>query len=174
MNTDITVTATFLAATSIWGKPGILNFGKVGVNVISSKKYVSVRNLNTTDLYIETIGITGTNATEFSFDEDCTAIPLSPGGTCSISLRANAKDYGTRRAELVVTSNDTKMPTAKMKLKAKAMPAKIFIKPKTLRFGEVSTVDSDKQQLTIENRGPTPLGISTITLIGDNMGRFYV
>ena len=172
MNTDITVTATFLAATSIWGKPGSLNFGKVGVNVLSPIKYVSVRNLNTTDLYIETIGITGTNATELSFDEDCTAVPLSPGGTCSIALRVNAQDYGTRRAELVVTSNDTKMPTAKMKLKAKAMPAKIFIQPKTLRFGEVSTVDSDKQQLTIENRGPTPLSISTITLIGDNMGDF--
>ena len=172
MNTDITVTATFLAATSIWEKPASLNFGKVGVDVLSPQKYVSVRNLNTTDLYIETIGITGTNASEFILDEDCTAIPLSSGGTCSIALRVNAQDYGTRRAELVVTSNDTKMPTAKMKLKAKAMPAKIFIQPKTLRFGEVSTVDSAEQQLTIENRGQTPLGISTITMTGAHSDDF--
>ena len=172
MNTDITVTATFLAAKLIWEKPGILNFGKVGVDVISSKKYVSVKNLNATDLFIETIGITGTNASEFILDEDCTAIPLSSGGTCSIALRVNAQDYGMRRAELVVTSNDTKVPIVKMKLKAKAMPAKIFIQPKTLRFGEVSTVDSAKQQLTIENWGPTPLGISTITLTGAHSDDF--
>jgi hypothetical protein len=172
MNTDITVTATFLAAKLIWEKPGILNFGKVGVDVISSKKYVSVKNLNATDLFIETIGITGTNTSEFILDEDCTAIPLSSGGTCSIALRVNAQDYGMRRAELVVTSNDTKVPIVKMKLKAKAMPAKIFIQPKTLRFGEVSTVDSAKQQLTIENWGPTPLGISTITLTGAHSDDF--
>ena len=172
MDTDITVTATFLAATSIWKKPASLNFGTVGVDVLSPQKYVSVRNLNTTDLYIETIGITGTNASEFILDEDCTAIPLSSGGTCSIALRVNAQDYGTRRAELVVTSNDTKMPTAKMKLKAKAMPAKIFIQPKTLRFGEVSTVNSAEQQLAIENRGQTPLGISTITMTGAHSDDF--
>jgi hypothetical protein len=174
MNTDITVTATFLAATSIWKKPASLSFGKVGLGVVSPQKYVSVKNLNATDLYIETIGITGTNATEFSFDEDCTAVPLSPGGTCSIALMVNAQDYGTRRAELVVTSNDTKMPTANMKLKAKAMPAKIFIQPKTLRFGEVSTVNSAEQKLAIENRGQTPLGISTITMTGVHMGDFTI
>ena len=172
MDTDITVTATFLTATSIWKKPASLNFGTVGVDVLSPQKYVSVRNLNTTDLYIETISVTGANASEFILDEDCTAIPLSSGGTCSIALRVNAQDYGTRRAELVVTSNDTKMPTAKMKLKAKAMPAKIFIQPKTLRFGEVSTVNSAEQQLVIENRGQTPLSISTISMTGAHSDDF--
>jgi hypothetical protein len=172
MDADITLTATFLAATSIWGKPRNLNFGKVGVNVLSTIKYVAIKNLNTTDLHIETISITGTNASEFILDEDCTAIPLSSGGTCSITLRVNAQDYGTRRAELVVTSNDTKMPTAKMQLKAKAMPAKIFIQPKTLRFGEVSTVNSAEQQLVIENRGQTPLDISTITMTGAHSDDF--
>ena len=172
MDADITVTATFLAATSIWKKPCNLNFGKVGVGVVSPQKYVSVKNLNDTNLQIETVDITGTNATEFSFDEDCTAVPLSPQETCSIALRVSAYDYGTRRAELVVTSNDTKVPIVKMKLKAKAMPAKLFIQPKTLRFGEVSTAGSAKQQLTIENRGPTPLSISTITLTGAHSDDF--
>jgi len=168
MDADITVTATFLAAKSIWGKTVSLNFGKVGVGVISSQKYVSVKNLNATDLFIETIGITGTNATEFSFDEDCTAVPLSPGGTCSISLMVNAQDYGTRRAELVVIFNDTKVPIVKMKLKAKAMPAKIYVKPKTLSFGKVSTAGSASREMTIENSGPTPLTIMTITKAGEN------
>jgi len=172
MDADITVTATFLAATSIWKKPSNLNFGKVGIGVVSPQKYVSVKNLNDTNLQIETIDITGTNATEFSFDEDCTAVPLSPQETCSIALRVSAYDYGTRRAELVVTSNDTKVPIVKMKLKAKAMPAKLFIQPKTLRFGEVSTAGSAKQQLTIENRGLTPLSISTITLTGAHSDDF--
>jgi hypothetical protein len=172
MNTDIKVTATFLAATSIWEKPASLNFGSVGVDVLSPQKYVSVRNLNTTDLYIETIGITGTNASEFILDEDCTAIPLSSGGTCSIALRVNAQDYGTRRAELVVTSNDTKIPTAKMKLKAKAMPAKIYVKPKTLSFGKISTAGSASREIAIENSGPTPLTIMTITKAGENPEAF--
>jgi len=168
MNTDITVIATFLAATSIWRKPARLNFGKVSVGVVSPQKYVSVKNHNTTDLHIETISITGTNASEFILDEDCAAVPLSPGGTCSIALMVNAQGYGTRRAELVVTSNDTKMPAAKMKLKAKAMPAKIYVKPKTLSFGKVSTAGSASREMTIENSGPTPLTIMTITKAGEN------
>ena len=172
MNADITVTATFLAATSIWEKPRNLNFGKVGVNVLSTIKYVAIKNLNTTDLHIETISITGTNASEFILDEDCTAIPLSSGGTCSIALRVNAQDYGTRLAELLVTSNDTKMPTAKMKLKAKAMPAKIYVKPKTMTFGKVNTASSASREMTIENSGPTPLTIMTMTKAGDNPGDF--
>lgn len=172
MDADITVTATFLAATSIWGKPGSLNFGKVGIGVVSPQKYVSVKNLNDTNLQIKTIDITGTNAKEFILDEDCTAIPLSSGGTCSIALRVNAQDYGTHRAELVVTSNDTKMPTAKMKLKAKAMPAKIYVKPKTLSFGKVNTASSVSREMAIENSGPTPLTIMTITKAGENPEAF--
>jgi hypothetical protein len=168
MSGDITLTATFLAAKSIWEKPASLNFGKVGLGVVSPQKYVSVKNHNTTDLHIETISITGTNVSEFILDEDCTAIPLSSGGTCSIALRVNAQGYGTRRAELVVTSNDTKMPAAKMKLKAKAMPAKIYVKPKTLSFGKVSTAGSASREMTIENSGTTPLTIMTITKAGEN------
>jgi hypothetical protein len=171
---DITVTATFLAAKSIWKKPGSLNFGKVGVGVISPQKYVSVKNLNGTNLQIETINITGTNAMEFTLDENCIGRTLPPGGSCSIALSVKAQDYGTHRAELVVTLNDTKVPIVGIKLTAKAMSAKISVQPKIMRFGKVSSVDSAKQQLTIENRGPTPLSISAITVAGDHMGDFTI
>jgi hypothetical protein len=172
INTDITVTVTFLAARSIWKKPSSVDFGKVGVGVVSPQKYVSVKNLNTTNLQVETIGITGNNAAEFILEESCTGAPLPPGGSCSIALSVNAQGYGPRTAELLVTSNDTKVPLVKMKLKAKAMPAKIFVQPKKLSFGEVSTAASAQQQLTVENRGPTPLNISSIATTGDHGGDF--
>jgi hypothetical protein len=166
MSGDITLTATFLAAKSIWDKPGSINFGKVGVNVLSPIKYVSVKNIYDTNLQIETIVVTGTNSGEFIPEENCSGVTLLPGETCIIALRTNAQSYGTRLAELVVTCSNPKV--MKIKLKARAMPAKIYVKPKTLSFGKVSTAGSDFQQTMIENIGLTPLTISTITKAGEH------
>jgi hypothetical protein len=170
MSGDITLTATFLAAKSIWDKPGSINFGKVGVSVLSPIQYVSVKNIYGTNLQIASIIVTGTNPGEFIPEENCSGVPLLPGETCSIALRVNAQSYGKRSAELVVTFNDQKIVT--IKLKAKAMPAKISVKPKTLSFGKVSAAGSDSQELMIKNSGPTPLTITTITKAGENPDAF--
>lgn len=172
INTDITITATFMAAKSIWKKPDRLNFGNVGVGVVSPQKFIAIKNLKPTDLYIESVTITGTNAADFILEEDCTGFTLPPGGTCTAVLRVNAQDYGIRRAYLVAVFDDTKIPMVKMKLKAKAKPPKIRVRPKTLRFGAVNIGNSSDQQLTIENQGPTNLTISTIASSGDNWNDF--
>ena len=170
MSGDITLTATFLAAKSIWDKPGSINFGKVGVSVLSPIKYVSIKNIYDANLQIVTISVAGTNSGEFIPEENCSGVTLLPGETCSIALRVNAQSYGKRSAELVVTFNDQKIVT--IKLKAKAMPAKIYVKPKSLSFGKLSVAGSASQEMMIENSGPTPLTITTITKAGENPDAF--
>jgi hypothetical protein len=171
---DLTITATFLAAKSIWDKPSSLNFGKVGKNVPSPVKYIAVKNLKATNLQIGAVSIIGTNFGEFVFvpEEYCSGVTLLPGQTCTIALNINAQEYGTRRAQLVVTSNDARAPEKIIKLTAKALPAKVHVAPKSLSFGRVNAQGSADQQLTIENKGVTPLSVSSITSIGDDGGNF--
>jgi hypothetical protein len=52
------------------------------------------------------------------------------------------------------------------------MPAKISVMPKSLSFGKVSTTGSASQEMMIENSGPTPLTITTITKAGENPEAF--
>lgn len=174
MDEDITVTASFLAAKSIWDKPSSLNVGKVGFNVPSENKYVVVKNTNETNLQVKTVSLAGVNSGEYALDENCSGVTLPPGEACTILLSINAQDYGTRHAELVVTFNDPKVPVVKLKLKAKAVPAKIFVKPRSLNFRKVSTSGSSPQQLTIQNNGVTPLSILSIVNTGDNGGDFTI
>lgn len=174
MNEDITITATFLATKSIWGKPGSVNFGKVGFNVSSENKYVVVKNTNETNLQVKTVSLAGPNSGEYALDENCSGVTIPPGEACTILLSINAQDYGTRQAELVVTFNDEKVPVVKIKLKAKAVPAKIYVKPRSLNFRKVSTTGSSPQQITIQNTGVTPLSILSFENTGDNGGDFTI
>jgi hypothetical protein len=172
MDADSTMIATFLESKSIWDKPGSINFGKVGVGVISGQRYVSVKNRYGTDLHIDTVEINGANALEFTPVENCSGVTLPPGESCSIILSVTAQGYGTRSAELDVTFSGAVDTHARMKLKAKAMPAKIYVNPRSLRFDKVSTAGSTEQQLTVENRGLTPLSISTAPPTGDHGADF--
>ena len=171
-STDVTVTATFLSAKSIWDKPASINFGKVGVGVPSPLKYISVKNQYTTDLRVDSVSRSGANAPDFITDENCTHAMLPPGGSCSIILTVTAQGYGARSAELLVSFSGAIASSSRMKLKAKALPAKIVVDPKTMKFGEVSTQTSTEQQLTIENKGPTDLNILSITKTGDHSDDF--
>lgn len=174
MGSDVTLTATFSAVKSIWDKPRSLNFGKVGVNAPSAVKYVSVKNVNETSLDIVSVNLSGENDGEFILHESCTGVSLAPGEACSIALSVNAQYYGTRRAALVVTFDNAREQSVTMKLSAKAMPAKILVKPKTLNFGKVVRSGSTTQQLTIENAGYTSLTIVSMNSTGDHGEEFAI
>lgn len=92
--------------TIVMRSPPALAFGMKKVGTKSSAT-VTVRNLSTTlALTVNSIAISGTNAFDFTQASDCvTRSPISPGGSCTITVTFAPKATGSRRATLGITDN---------------------------------------------------------------------
>jgi len=95
--------------------PSSLNFGKLPVGTVSSKKSVTVKNSGLSDLTLASIDIAGTDPGDFSETNNCGTI--QQGGYCTIDvvfapLAPNIKMSAT----LDITSNDPKKPALILKL----------------------------------------------------------
>ncbi len=77
----------------------------------------TVSNTGDLDLEIDTLSITGTDATEFEIQNDnCSGQILSPSGTCTVDVAFSPTESGTKIADLTIPSNDPDEPTLNVAL----------------------------------------------------------
>lgn len=100
---------------AISATPSSLNFGKLPAGTMNSSKSVTIKNNGLSDLVIDSMNISGTNAGDFTVNGTCGTI--QKGVPCIINVLfapqvANAK----RNAILDIASNDPKKPTVSLKL----------------------------------------------------------
>jgi hypothetical protein len=106
------------SASKISVKPSSLSFGTMVVGGTPVIKTVKVFNKGLSDLMVNSLGITGTNASEFSQTNDCGTVQA--GGTCNVSVTYTPNDQtGKKNALLVISSNDPKKPNLNVKLTAR-------------------------------------------------------
>jgi hypothetical protein len=84
--------------------PTSLNFGSVQVGHKSAARTVTVTNTGTVLLSITNIGLTGTNAGDFSESNTCGS-SLGGGKSCSISMTFTPRAKGSRKASLSISDN---------------------------------------------------------------------
>jgi len=84
--------------------PSSLNFGSVAVGHTSAAQTVTVTNTGTVSLSITNIGITGTNAGDFSETNTCGS-SLGTGASCSVSVAFTPRATGSRIAQLSISDN---------------------------------------------------------------------
>jgi len=89
--------------------PTGLSFGSEKVGTTSAAKAVNLTNVGTTALTISSIGITGTNAGDFSQTHTCGS-SLAAGASCTISVKFKPTATGPRSAALGVTDNGSGSP----------------------------------------------------------------
>jgi hypothetical protein len=118
MDGDTLVTATFLKSPRIVASPRSMNFGVIDKGITSVPRIVTIQNKGNAPLIISSIEITGTNAAEFEQINGCVS-PLARDATCTISVTPTPVSSGTRTADLIIRSNDTKKPSLRIKLRAK-------------------------------------------------------
>jgi len=87
---------------------GSLSFGTVKANSGSVTKSVTLTNTGGTTLSSIGIGVSGTNAGDFTAGA-CSA-SLNPGSSCVISVTFHPSAKGTRTASLVITDNAQNSP----------------------------------------------------------------
>jgi len=134
--------------------PG-LNLGTINQNAEITSK-VTLANHGKSPLAISGISTVG----DYSQTDTC-GTSVAAGTSCTITVTFTPTASGTRWGNLWVNDNDPGSPHT-VRLKGTAVG--IFVSPVTLKFGKqkVSTTGSS-QSITIQNLGPDPLNIASIT-----------
>jgi len=88
------------AGTAIKLSPGTLNFGSQKVGTKSPPQTVTATNEGSTAVQFNSVTLIGTNWKDFSQTNTCTAQPLQPGTSCTVSVTFDPTATGTRNASL--------------------------------------------------------------------------
>jgi hypothetical protein len=156
----------------ISASPMSVNLGSVPVGSSSSPKIVTVKNTGTSALMIDSVTITGTNASEFNLTSGCTTVPAK--GSCTVSVTFTpAILYGQKSAVMSIASNDPKKTTVNVKLSGQAPPPKISASPMSVNFGSIAVGSiSSPKIVTVKNTGISDLTINAITITGASASEF--
>jgi len=98
--------------------PKSVNFGSMGIGSTSTK---TITVTGKGYLTVNSITLTGANASEFNQTNNCSSLP--PDGSCTINATFNpTSSSGKKSATLSISSNDPKKPTLNVKLSGQAAP----------------------------------------------------
>ena len=99
--------------------PKSVNFGVVSVGSAPAPKTVMIKNTGISDLTINAITFTGTNAAEFDETNNCTT--LAKGSSCAIAVTLSPAAIGSKSAIMGILSNDPKKSSVNVKLTGKGI-----------------------------------------------------
>lgn len=100
--------------------PASVSLGQVQLGQSESAQ-VTVSNNGNEALLINSINLTGADASEFLQTNNCTTV--APGQTCAIDVSFTAATTGVRNAELVIASNDSESPEISVPVSAEGFEA---------------------------------------------------
>jgi hypothetical protein len=145
--------------------PTSLNFGNQGVGTTSSPQMTTLTNTGAGVLTITSIGIKGTNSSDFAQTNNCPG-SVPPNGSCQISVTFSPKATGTRKAAVSVADNVPGSPQS-VPLMGVGTPPAVTFSPTSLTFpNQVVFTTSPAQQVTLTNSGAGVLKINHISLTG--------
>lgn len=88
------------------GSFSLFDFGRQNAGTVSAAKVITISNSGTATLTISTVTITGVNPGDYQLSSTtCGGTSLSPGGTCTATVRFAPVGYGTRTARLTLSNN---------------------------------------------------------------------
>jgi hypothetical protein len=121
-------------------------------------------NAGTTALQVNNVTISG----DYAQTNNCPA-GLGPEASCAFTVRFTPTGLGTRSGTLSVATNMAGGPlTASLTGVGDELPRIMEIAPNALSFAEQAlTTTSTPQQVLVNNTGPAPITINSITTSGD-------
>ena len=152
-------------AQTIEALPNPLNFATaVAQGGASAAQSVTVRNTGTRTMNIGTVNVSGTNATSFTFVNNC-ARTLAATRSCTISVTFRPKAQGALTATLDVSTNATNAVAGVTRVTLNgtgAAPLPVLsVTPTSLAFGSVGlNVISGPRAVVVSNTGQ---GVLTFT-----------
>lgn len=144
------------------------------VGTQSASQSVTLFNIGTATVRVNSIGITGTNPGDFSQTNNCPiGGNLGAGSSCRINVRFTPTAVGTRAATLSISTNDPGTPTATVSLSGTGVQVLATLTPTSHNFGSVAVrTTSAPFAFTLTNTGSAVLTINGISIGGANANRF--
>jgi len=152
----------FAAATTMAVTPGSLVFSDQDAGTLSSTRDLTLTNTGTELLVIGAVSITG----EFSQTNTCgTLSGISPGQSCTVSVRFSPHAGGARSGQLTISSN---APGNNVVSLSGNGLGSLALSTTTFDFGDQRAgTTSSPMTLSISNNGIVSLNLSSIAVIGD-------
>ncbi|HEV2617520.1 MAG TPA: choice-of-anchor D domain-containing protein, partial [Candidatus Acidoferrales bacterium] len=152
-----------------------LDFGSVNVGGSTSQPPVLLKNTGSAALSITSIGITGSNAGDFTQTSTCPLVSngtLAPGASCTISVTFRPTAGGARAASVVISDNANPAQQT-IALSGTGATASVSLTPTSLTFATQNEgPPSAAQNATLKNTGASPVTISSISFAGANATDF--
>ncbi len=154
--------------------PASLAFGNQVILTSSTAQVVTLTNIGSLDLNIGSIGLTGTNAADYSQITSCGAT-LGIGSSCTISVTFTPATIGSKTASVSIASNSLITPLL-VPLTGTGIGAPIAgVAPTSLTFASQQlNTTSTAQSVTLSNTGNLPLTVNSIAIGGGNASDFAI
>ena len=142
-------------------------FASQVVGTVSLPKIVTIKNLGTGILPINSMSITGANMNDFNISSSTCSTTLAVGQDCTVSVVFKPTLAGTLTAAVTV-NGDTASSANNVAITGTAtVIPKISWTPQTLAFGYVTKLTSSPvKTFVVSNSGNADMTISSITLTG--------
>jgi hypothetical protein len=150
-------------------------FGNVNIGSSSSPQTFTVSNTGSANLVIGTTSITGTDASQFSKQNDsCSGKTLTPSSSCSVNTVFSPASTGSKSVSLSIPSNDPDTPTLNVPLIGTGVGIpNISVTPASYNFGNVNMGSSSSPQIfSVSNTGTGDLIIGIISFTGTDASQF--
>jgi hypothetical protein len=153
-----------------------LNFGNQLDGSTNPPELSILTNGGTVPLEISSLGIVGTNASDFSQSSNCPISPqmLAAGANCSITVAFSPSTAGAESASISFTDNAVGSPQTVILVGTGEEPLGSPT-PQDLSFGNQPQGTASLQQtVTLTNSGNLALTISTFELTGPDVSQFTI
>jgi FtsP/CotA-like multicopper oxidase with cupredoxin domain len=147
-----------------------LLFGNQLVGSTSASQAVTIANVGTTTLTINSILFGGLNAGDFTRTTTCGGT-LRAGQNCRVNVSFRPTAAGTRTATLILNDSDVSSPQT-VSLTGMGVQPVAALTPASYNFGTVLRRQTASYGFTLSNTGAVPLTINRISLTGANANQF--
>ncbi|HEV2492095.1 MAG TPA: choice-of-anchor D domain-containing protein [Terriglobia bacterium] len=153
--------------------PTSLTFNSQLVGTTSAPQPVTLTNSGNAALTINSIGISGANASDFAQSNNCPG-SLAANASCTINVTFTPTAAGARSASVSIADNAPGSPQAVSLSGTGTAPAPaVTLSPTSLTFNsQLVGTTSAAQPVTLTNSGNAALTINSIGISGANVGDF--
>ena len=160
-------TAVSLSHTSLY-------MGSEYVNKLSTPGTVVLTNSGSGPLSVTSIGVTGTEASNFPLKHNCPST-VAPGGSCTLTIYFEPTAVGTREAEILISDNagngSQTVTLTGTGLASTGTSSTFLLSPSATQvaFGTVGVGTTNSKTVTISNTGTGSVTVSSVAVSGSGV-----
>lgn len=161
------------AAPAVTFSPTALTFPSTNQGTPSAPLVLTIINSGNAALTVSSVSISGSNPSDFTFTNNCTAA-VAPAANCTISVVFTPAAAGQRTANLMVSDNASGSPQSlALSGSGIAVVPTVTFSPPSPSFPVITQgTSSASQTLTVTNSGSATLHVSSVSLGGPNASEF--